>query len=392
MSNVENKMERVAYYSLVLVALAVFTSISVAAGQHILLVIPALYFLYKKPSAWSLSMLAVAAISVSILLSVVFNWNDLERPLKNLGSIKYFLIPLIGVFAYRNIEWTPKRISIALHSLIIATTVASLCGLIGLYTGYTPLKFKAACHTERACGLYGMYMTYGYGISLFMILLSGALIYRDKLSAFISTKILAIAWIINLLGLYFSFARGALIGFLLALPFFFLKKNMKKFTLAFAGIIVIFGVTFLGSESVRKMFTERATSNQQRIAFFETALKAFQEKPIVGWGYKNFEPNVKAIKAKYEIAFPDFQGHAHNNFLEHLASTGIIGLLAMLFFHVAWFKESLCSNRVIDHIALPFIVGLSVSGLTQVTLGDGENLFLIMTFWSLCQVKKVEPV
>lgn len=390
MDMINKRMEQVAYASLVVVCLSVFTSISIGALHHILLIAPALYFLAKDHRRWSMSMLMVAGIIVSIFLSVIFNMESIPRIGKSLSSAKYFLIPLLGVFAYRKVDWSPKRIKILLYTLLIATSVASLCGIIGLYTGYTPIKFKNACHTDRACGLFGMYMTYGYGIGLFMVLMTGALLYREQLKRYIPSWLIYSSWIINFAGLYLSYARGAWIGFLLAVPFFFIKRNLKTFlTIALLGILSV-GVSFVASDTVRSMFTDRQYSNEQRLAFFETAWVAFKERPAFGWGYKNFEPNVKMLKQKYEIAYPDFQGHAHNNFLEHLAATGVIGFIVFILFHFFWFKEAWQGNRLIDKLAMPFIVALTVSGMTQVTLGDGENLFLIMTFWSLCQVPQGE--
>lgn len=335
-------------------------------------------------------MWAIVAVCLSILFSVVFNWSDMTRPLKNLSSMKYFIIPFFGIFALRKVEWSEKRIRTLLYLLMITTSIATISGIIGLYSGYNPLKMKTACHTDRACGLYGMYMTYGYGIGLFMVLMTGLLIYRDQVKNIINQKVIYAAWVINAVGLFLSYARGAWLGFLIALPFFFLRTNKKLFLSVFliGGMTLGSLVTF--SPKVNEMFFERQGSNDTRLAFFKTAWVAFKEKPISGWGYKNFESNVKELKAKYEIAYPQFQGHAHNNFLEHLASTGIIGFLALVFFHFAWAKESLCSKRLIDYIALPFVVALTVSGMTQVTLGDGENLFLIMAFWAMTRIKTSE--
>tara|TARA_R110000868_G_scaffold155691_6_gene382150 strand:+ start:18645 stop:19826 length:1182 start_codon:yes stop_codon:yes gene_type:complete len=388
MNNYSDWMKRFSFASLVILCLAVFTSLSVSAAHHILLVIPGIYFLQKKPSGWNMSMKAVALICATIAISVIFNWGELNRPLKNLSSMKYFLIPLIGVFAYRQVEWTKTRIKLCLTLLLLGTSVATFSGIIGLYSGFNPLKMKDACHTDRACGLYGMYMTYGYGIGLFMVIMTGLVIYRDQVKQYVSERILWSVWIINGAGLFLSYARGAWLGFLIALPFFFLKRNKKIFVASFLGGAIFLAALVGISPTVNKMFFERGGSNEQRLSFFESAYVAFKERPVVGWGYKNFEPNVKMLKAKYDIAFPDFQGHAHNNFLEHLASTGAVGFIALLLFHAFWFKESLCSSRLIDNIALPFVVALFVSGMTQVTLGDGENLFLIMGFWLVCQVQQ----
>lgn len=391
MKNLDIVMQRLTFASLIILAIGTFTSISISAGSHILIMLPGLYFAVKeiknfKKSDWLGSKGAILAIVVSILLSAVFNADELERPFKTFFKGKYFLIAFLAFFAYRNnLEnyLNDARKSFLLKLFLIATSLASLSGLYALFFGFNPLRFGPAAHPDRASGTFGMTMTYAYGISLFCIFIVALWKRRDEVKHLIPIWLLNTAAIVNLLGLYFSYARGAWIGFIVALPFLFLRDNFKRgLQVAFAGVGIVLVMMTLSS-TVREMFLDRVGSDQGRLAFYETAIRAFQEKPIFGWGYKNFEPNVKALKAKYGIARPEFAGHAHNNFLEHLATTGIIGFLALLWFHLAWLRESWSGQGFLAYISLPFIIGLTVSGLVQVTMGDGENLFFILNLWAM---------
>ena len=390
-------MYRMTWASLVVLALSIFTSVSFSAVSHILLIVPAMYFTVKATqksfkvnlplSAW-----ALVGLIISIVLSVIFNLDIIDNPLRNISKIKYFLIPLLSIFAFRELfkDYVDQsKIKFLLNLFIIVTSIATISGLIGLYTGFNPLKMKPACHETRACGLYGMYMTYGYGISLFMILMTGAVIYRKRLENYIIPWVLYSGWVIGMMGLVLSYARGAWLGYILALPFFFLKGNVKKFFQVTFALILISGTIFFSSSKVRSTFLDRSVSNYERIAFYETAYVAFKEKPIFGWGYRNFEPNMKDIKKKYDISFPHSGSHAHNNILEHLASTGILGVIFCISFYLFWLIESFKrdDNDVIGKIAFPFVVSFIISGMVQYTFGDGENLFLIMSFWALSSFK-----
>ncbi|MCY4523551.1 MAG: O-antigen ligase family protein, partial [Halobacteriovoraceae bacterium] len=125
-------------------------------------------------------------------------------------------------------------------------------------------------------------------------------------------------------------------------------------------------------------------SNNLRLEFFETAYHAFKERPFWGFGYRNFEPNVIDLKKKYNITMaPDMAGHAHNNFLEHLASTGIIGALAFLLFCLFWTIDSYKRKDIAGKIIFPVTISFMVSGMLQYTFGDGENLFLLMLLWAI---------
>ena len=245
---------------------------------------------------------------------------------------------------------------------------------------------KDACHASRACGLFGMYMTYGYGISLFNILVAGLLVFKKDLKNIVPTPFIIFVLVINIIGMHLSYTRGGVLGFLFALPFFYLKDYKKKFlSIGLAGLLILFGA-FTFSPKVKDMFMNRQASNTQRLAFYEAAFYAFKEKPILGWGYRNFQPNVTSIKKKYDIAHPNRGGHAHNNLLEHLASTGILGFIAVLGFFVSWMYESYKRNDFIGKISFVFGVSFFTSGLFQYTFGDGENVFMLMGVWVISQI------
>ncbi|EQC43367.1 O-antigen ligase [Bacteriovorax sp. Seq25_V] len=385
-------MEKLSYRltlaSLFILAAGIFTSVSVTAASHVLIFIPGIYFSIKfykeRPFKLPKSFWALLAMCIAIIISVLLNTDSIARPLKNIFKIKYFVLSLLAIPAYFYTFkdfMQDKSKKVLLNTFVIATSIATLSGLIAVYTGFNPIKMKAACHETRACGLYGMYMTYGYGISLFMILLTGAILYREKFKNYINVNILYIAWIINFAGLYLSLARGAWLGYLGALPFFFFKSNKKTFlTVGLLAIITLAGS--LAIPSVRKMFFDRQGSNDQRVAFYQTAFAAANEKPFFGYGYRNLEPSMIEIKKRHGIAYPNIEGHAHNNILEHLGSTGYIGALILLFFLGLWLYETF----IFSAITFPFVVSFIISGMVQYTFGDGENLFMIMAIWALGSV------
>jgi O-antigen ligase len=384
---------KMAFAALFVLALSTFVSVSISALSHILFVIPGLYFFYKdfikkeKPLTLTLSSKFLLLMMGSIILSIVFNIDILDRPLKSLSKIKYFIIPWLSVFSVQRLvdEFIDdKKKKILIYTFLIATSVATISGLIALKTGFNPIKMKNACHSTRACGLFGMYMTYGYGISLFSVLLTVAILLKNK---FISKSILIPSAILGVIGTILSYARGGWIGYVAGIAAFMFKRNTKAFSIFLVvSLIAFFGSVKL-SPSVENMFFNRAASNQQRIAFYETAYVAFKERPIFGWGYRNFESNVKEIKKRNNIAYPSFGGHAHNNLLEHLASTGIVGFIATLGFFLAWLIESFKRNDFIGLMTFPFVTSFLTSGLFQYTFGDGENLFLIMGIWTISQLR-----
>ncbi len=399
MNPTDNKMIKLSYAALIVWAICIFTSFSISAIGHILLFIPAIYFTYKLLnkdratlkfkipfSTWALLALIIVGI-----ISVLMNFNDIAKPLKNIFKLKYFLIGILAIPAYiysfKNYI-DEKKIRLIINIFLITTALATISGLIGLFSGFNPLRFKGACHESRACGMYGMYMTYGYGIQYVVILLAGMALFRKKLDKFFSTKILIASLVINFTGLYLSYTRGAWIGTLCAIPFFFWYKNKKIFLVTILSMIILSAGIFFSVPKVKDVFLgkSRQESNLVRISQYKTAIKVFEEKPLFGIGYRNFEPNVEKYKKKYSIEYQEFNGHGHSNFFEHLASTGVFGLIALLLFHIFWFFETTKVADEVGAITTAFIISLFVSGQFQYTIGDGENIFLIMAVYMLFQV------
>lgn len=388
-NNSNQVLLKLTYASLIVLALSVFTSVSLSAIFHILIFVPGVYFTYiglrDKEVVIPWSFYFLFALLLASVASVLLNLDNIERPLKNILKTKYFVVALISVFPFYYLKknfLNEKRAKILINIFIISTTVATLCGLIGLWSGYTPIKFKNACHPTRACGLYGMYMTYGYGISLYTSLSAGVLLSSNHLKNLIGKNILIPSTLINFLGMIFSYARGGWLGFILSFPFLYLGKSRKKFLYS----ILILGITFITvlatSSRVQQVFLKRIGSNEQRISHFMGAIHAFKERPFLGIGYKNYEPQSTKIKNKYNLSFPDNIGHAHSNYLEHLASTGAIGLLSFLLFLIFWMKESYSTPFLFI-----FVLNFFTSGFTQYTFGDGENLFLILGIYSLTAIQ-----
>mgnify|MGYP003330508379 FL=1 len=126
-----------------------------------------------------------------------------------------------------------------------------------------------------------------------------------------------------------------------------------------------------------------------RLSQYEASYKAFLEKPLTGWGYRNFEANAYDIKKRNGIDYAEFAGHAHNNYLEFLASTGIFGFISFCSFVLLWLYETYKRDDEFSELMIPFLISFSISGLFQNTINDGENMFVIMFVYSLCySVKK----
>lgn len=376
------------YASLMCLALGLFTSMSFLALSHILVIIPALYFTTKTNfKKLNLSTWFLFAMSISFILSVLLNQDIAAKGFSSITKTKYYffaifsIAPLTYFFSKLSSEETTKKVNHLLLALIITTTLAGFVGILGASFGFNPIKWDDII-SLRNRGFAGMVLNYAHNLAIFQIVITGMIYCRNEVKKYIDLNLLYLAWLVNLVALYLTYSRGPLLAFIVAIPFYFFKNNKKMFlsiilvlTLAVAGLYVVAGKSM-----------SRQESDLGRISQWKSAIAAFKERPILGVGYMNFEPMSQPLKVKYNISGADFGGHAHSNYFEALASTGIIGFVFFMLWQIFWFIEMYKRNDIIGKIALPFIICFIAGGLTQATFTLGANLFLSMAFYSLTQL------
>jgi len=385
----EKKIAFLILASLYILAVGLFTSISLMVGFH-LLMIPAILYCAKNydwkkfpRSGW-----ALLAFAVALILSVGVNQSIIARPMKNVFKVKYFLLGALSIIPlqfyfnqYLDSEKRKKVLRTLLLALLISAGIATLSGLIGYLTHFNPLRMVTVDYGRNA-GLFGMLITYAHQIawlSLFLVVI--CFNYRD-FEYLISKKWLYCSMVLSVIGLFTTYTRGAWLAFLAGC--LIINKKLTGLLLLFCTVTVI--LLSLHDAHFWEEHILRQTSNSKRLGSALAAAKAFQEKPLFGYGYLNFEPFSQSIKSHYQLRNPDFGGHAHNEFLEILATSGILGACFFLLWLGLWIKEILQRGGLTSRMLIPFVAAFLVSGLTHVSLIDGENTFFLMIVYALSGV------
>ena len=194
---------------------------------------------------------------------------------------------------------------------------------------------------------------------------------------------------IGFTGMFLTFTRGALLGFLVGLPFVFYYFNRKVAIIGGVVISIIVGglaaFYFFGStdsKSFRFISTSKNESSQIRSSQWKAAQIAIKERPVLGWGYSNFHTQLARIKNDYDLPAKNYNdAHAHNLFLEIGAGTGLIGLFLFLGWVVSWAWEMFRSDAIIKALAIPFGVAFVVCSQFEVTF-DANNASMIFALYS----------
>lgn len=365
-------------------AIGLLTSPTILALSHILMIVPMIYFLPKadyknyQKSAW-----ALLALAGFLILSVLVNQDIAVKGYAPLSKIKYFLFAFLMIAPY---QWyfkkhmTDKKISWLLYGFCGATTFATVVGIYSKTRGYNPITMRNV-DVVRNAGFFGMVMNYAHNLAFFLIIVTGLVIYRKRIAKYINLNFLYVVFGVNLIGLYLTYTRGAWLAYLAAVPFFLFKTNKKYFVTISIVLLIIGGIffKFAGNAVVRP------ESERQRISQWQAAIEAFKERPVLGFGYLNFEQHSYDLKKRYDLPEKKFGGHAHSNLFEILASAGVFGFVAFVLWLFFWFKEVHERIDVVALVSLPFIVVFFVGGLTQSTISLGINLFFVMGGYCLLQ-------
>ena len=171
-------MEYLIFGSLLVLALGFLMSISFLALSHALIVIPIFYFLPKinwknfTVSRWAL---LVFSILIPISIALTAN-NEISLHYFNIMKFKYYLIGALSVtplaWYFKN-KATEKQIKWLFWSALISSSLASTAGMIGLYTGFNPLKWNKPTMELQNSGMFGMVMSYAHSEAIWCVLLVG---------------------------------------------------------------------------------------------------------------------------------------------------------------------------------------------------------------------------
>lgn len=144
--------------------------------------------------------------------------------------MKYPLFGVLGVVLLGSLPKafvTESRIRLTANLFLASITVASTYGILKVW-GFDVLTLSVCTGGGQAAGLTGI-MRYNHGIQMVLVLLAAILVYRKQVPPFYNRGLSLAAFGTGLVGLWEGATRGALVGFLCAIPFVFFFQSRKRF-------------------------------------------------------------------------------------------------------------------------------------------------------------------
>ncbi len=331
-----------------------------------------------------------------VWLGLTINAPDAEK-LDPMGSLRWIL--MLYLFTY-TLELFPSLNKIMYIFLFGGTLV----GAYGIFQHFTcldlvrgaerPLTFAPVegATTCQSIGFMSHHLTYGYSAGMFICFaFAGFLLGKRKstwhrIGFFISTVVIA-------LSLLWTYGRGVWIAVILAffvMTSYVSKKHFFSFILIAA---IIFGVVYTSNPELKERFnsiwSDQNFSNVERQGLWKANFEMFKDHPWLGVGYGQNLPRLQEYYQKVNVT-REWGGHAHNNYLQMLSTTGILGFFCYMLFiltfllmtHRLWLEvpETHFWHRVIILGALGAQICLHTGGITQWNFGDAEvnHLFIFI--------------
>jgi len=294
---------------------------------------------------------------------------DYTASLPHLKKIFQFAI----LFWVANTVTNEKQKDLLIKLLIISGVIASMIGFSQAWSTAVTLQ-------TRVSGTMSVYMSFAGLLMLIALIALGRCLFNDTKEKWIMVAIGLIIFCLLL-----TLTRQAWLGFFVGLLVLIIFWN-KKYLLALP--VAMIGLLLVAPESVKdRIFSITDLSDwtfQARTFLWQGGLEIFKDYPITGCGFKC----VDVLHTQY----PDPSGYIarhrgmHNNIIQLLVDTGILGLGTWLSIWVAYFLniykqwnkitiDSIPKGLVIGSLAA--VTGFLAGGMFETNFYDSEVVMLL---------------
>lgn len=331
-------------------------------------------------------LITTAAIFTTIILSNLINGWDYPQT-KGLGVYVRWLmfIPIYLCIRYcrDSFLW-----------LAAGTAVASL---VLLYQCLAELMFLDA---SRAQGVYDSPGLIGMQSLVFIIMLFGAIKANgadQRLSVIFWLGLFSALVCLILSGSRSTYVLSLALGFLLIVVFY----KPKTFAFPLIIFVIVTSSSYLGSnfiaDRVNSAFLEirnyitledpakvSHASVGARLEMWKVSILIAREAPTLGVGWRNFQSRAQPFSEKGLVSpSASEHPHPHNTYLEFLVTTGVVGLLLLVFFLVYSTRiasESAKFEPVIGNVFYVFVLAFAINAVNEggaFIYGNALSFFLV---------------
>jgi len=259
--------------------------------------------------------------------------------------IDSFLISIAGYFLAKNLVQNRRDVEKVMTALLIIGAYAGVYALYEQFTGnilfarvakYAPTQYSENIRILR--GLFGDNDAFG---SVFTTALPVGFYRFLETPRSWRKNWYAILVGLMLVAMFYTYKRAAWVSMMAS--FLIMQAFYPKFRRVFWALAIVFSLVLVATwdqVSQSEVYTERVTKDWEtgngRTELAAAAIELWQEKPILGYGFMQFD------KTLY--------GHSTENFYLHiLVSGGLVGFLPFVVFLILVIKDSILIYRQVSN-------------------------------------------
>ncbi len=181
--------------------------------------------------------------------------------------------------------------------------------------------------------------------------------------------------------LFFTFSRGAwLLGVPAAVLFLGLMRGRRAFWAALGGVgaAILALLPLAGLERLTSLMSLQEGTTQRRLALWKAAVQMIREHPLFGVGLDNFLYQYPRYMFPEAWQEPDLS-HPHNLILDWWTRLGVLGVVALIWLEVAFFKVALRLYRGLEDEGMRVLsLGLMASMVDFLAHGLVDNSYFLV--------------
>jgi O-antigen ligase len=352
-----------------------------------------------------LSLFLILALVSSLFASILFPYRevptrDLPTIEKDLGKLLYFVFPFVWAVLLKMMK--PVARSRVILIWVGATGILGLLAIVQFFTGFPrPQLIPTSPQFFHATLFFGHHLSTA-SILIFPAFV-GLLVGKDaagqgegpvQRGALRTRKLFLLACAtLGFLAVFLSFSRMAWIALPFGLLAAFLRWTPRRILIqrlfvSLLALALAIGVSWSLSPTLQER-VRNPMGISTRFELWKWNWQMFQDRPILGVGWRRSSTFVREVAYEavtdLEARKNLFISHAHNNFIEMLSGTGVLGTLAWLLFSgfplylgLKHRGRNAHPGAVIWGVFCAWVV-FQLNGLTQVNFWEGK----VMHQWAL---------
>lgn len=352
----------------------------------LILIINIIQSVRKKEYIWDKD---IKKIYISILCLILFSLtsfigNDIDS--SQIKMFRRFAENLIMLMLFLQLKVSDENIK-KIVSVGISSAVIPIIPVIVQFLQMKNLYYR---YGEDNANIWGLEAVFWTIILLYFILFKNKKEYINL-------------YLMYVLGAVLSGSRGAILDMIVVTAVVFIYRYRKQTKMLFCAfiLIVLVGIGVLKTNN-RVSYTYKLIKNEKkldsssyiRMIIYKEAWNQFKEKPINGFGvngYKktsikrNLENRTRELSYIEENAYS--QAHAHNNILNFLCTTGILGTLSYISMVYFLCKKLLKTRTNGGFLGLSLVFLYELFGIFENSIFQGSRQRFLFFIIGICITK-----